>query len=72
MQMKKLLAILVLGLMWYGNAYAKVKSKDITFPGNYYIKEIKTCSAIPADKSFSNFSSLLTYLNEELSLLLLL
>ncbi|MBL6858236.1 MAG: peptidoglycan-binding protein, partial [Pelagibacteraceae bacterium] len=46
--MKKLLAIIVLGLLLSENAYAKVKSKDIKFPGNYYIKEIKTCSAIPA------------------------
>ena len=45
-----------MGLLWCGNAYAKVKSEDITFPGNYYIKEIKTCLAIPADKSFSNSS----------------
>ncbi len=41
--MKKLLAIVVLGLLFSGNANAKVKSEDITFPGNYYIKEIKTC-----------------------------
>jgi hypothetical protein len=54
--MKNLLAIIVLGLLFSGNANAKVKSEDITFPGNYYIKEIKTCSAIPADKSFSNSS----------------
>ena len=53
--MKKLLStILVLGLLLSGNAYAKVKSKDITFPGKYYTKEIKACSAIPIDKSFSN------------------
>ena len=45
---------MVLGLLLSGNANAKVKSEDITFPGNYYIKEIKTCSSIPADKSFSN------------------
>ena len=29
------------------NAFAKVKSKDIDFPGKYYTKEIKSCSAIP-------------------------
>ena len=54
--MKKILGIIVLGLLLSGNANAEVKSEDITFPGNYYIKEIKTCSAIPADKSFSNSS----------------
>jgi hypothetical protein len=52
--MKKLLAIIALGLLLSGNAYAKIKSKDITFPGKYYTKEIKTCSAIPNDKSFGN------------------
>ena len=44
--------------MLSGNAFAKVKSKDISFPGKYYTKEIKTCSAIPKDKSFSNKSTI--------------
>ena len=52
--MKKILGIITLGLLLSGNAYAKVKSKDITFPGKYYTKEIKVCPAIPNDKSFSN------------------
>ena len=54
--MKKLLGIIVIGLLLIENAHAKIKSKDITFPGKYYTKEIKTCSAIPVDKSFSNLS----------------
>ena len=52
--MKKILGIITLGLLLNGNAYAKVKSKDITFPGKYYTKEIKVCPAIPNNKSFSN------------------
>ena len=52
--MKKILGIVVLGLLLSGNAFAKVKSKDITFPGKYYTKEIKVCSAIPNDKSFGS------------------
>ena len=35
-----------------------IKSKDINFPGKYYTKEIKVCSAIPKDKSFSNQSAI--------------
>lgn len=58
--MKKFLIILVTGLLLNGSTYAKVRSKDITFPGNYYTKEIKTCSAIPKDKSFSNKSIIKT------------
>jgi len=42
--MKKIIGIIVLGLLLNGNAYAKVKSKNITFPGKYYTKEIKSCS----------------------------
>ena len=55
---KYLLKILFLIILISGNAFAKVKSKDITFPGKYYTKEIKACSAIPKDKSFSNKSTL--------------
>ena len=56
--MKKVLGIIVLSLFLNGNSYAKMKSKDITFPGKYYTKEIKVCSAIPKDKSFSNHSTI--------------
>jgi len=52
--MKKLLGIMVLGLLLSGNAYAKVKSKDITFPGKFYTKEIKSCSALPNNVKFDN------------------
>ena len=52
--MKKLLGIIVLGLLFSGNAYAKVKSKDITFPGKFYTKEIKSCSALPNNVKFDN------------------
>jgi hypothetical protein len=52
--MKKLLGIIVLGLLLSGNAYAKVKSKDITFPGKFYTKEIKSCSALPNNVKFDN------------------
>ena len=52
--MKKLLGIVVLGLLLSGNAYAKVKSKDITFPGKFYTKEIKSCSALPNNVKFDN------------------
>ena len=52
--MKKLLEIVVLGLLLSGNAYAKVKSKDITFPGKFYTKEIKSCSALPNNVKFDN------------------
>ena len=44
--MKNLSIIILFILLLNGNAFAKVKSKDITFPGKYYTKEIKTCSAI--------------------------
>ena len=56
--MKYLLKILFIFILLSGNAFAKIKSKDITFPGKYYTKEIKACSAIPKDKSFSNKSTL--------------
>ncbi|MDC0988436.1 peptidoglycan-binding protein [Candidatus Pelagibacter sp.] len=56
--MKNLSIIIFFILLLNGNAFAKVKSKDITFPGKYYTKEIKTCSAIPKDKSFSNKSTI--------------
>ena len=56
--MKNLSIIILFILLLNGNAFAKVKSKDITFPGKYYTKEIKTCSAIPKDKSFSNKSTI--------------
>jgi hypothetical protein len=52
--MKKLLGIIVLGLLLSANAYAKVKSKDITFPGKFYTKEIKSCSALPNNVKFDN------------------
>ena len=52
--MIKLLGIIVLGLLLSGNAYAKVKSKDITFPGKFYTKEIKSCSALPNNVKFDN------------------
>jgi hypothetical protein len=52
--MKKLLGIIVLGLLLSGSAYAKVKSKDITFPGKFYTKEIKSCSALPNNVKFDN------------------
>ena len=52
--MKKILGIIVLGLLFSGNAYAKVKSKDITFPGKFYTKEIKSCSALPNNVKFDN------------------
>ena len=55
--MKYLLKILFIFILLSGNAFTKIKSKDITFPG-YYTKEIKACSAIPKDKSFSNKSTL--------------
>jgi hypothetical protein len=50
--MKKILGIITLSLLLSGNAYAKVKSKDITFPGKYYTKEIKSCSALPNNVKF--------------------
>ena len=58
--MKKLLGIVVLGLLLSGSAYAKVKSKDITFPGKYYTKEIKSCSALPSRVKFNNVSTFKT------------
>ena len=36
------------------NVSAKVKSSDITFPGKFYTKEIKSCSALPNKAKFSN------------------
>ena len=57
--MKKILGIIVLGLLFSGNAYAKVKSKDITFPGKFYTKEIKSCSALPNNVKFDNAEQLL-------------
>ena len=32
----------------------KSKSKDITFPGKFYTKEIKSCSALPNNVKFDN------------------
>ena len=58
--MKKILGIIVLGLLLNGNAYAKVKSKNITFPGKYYTKEIKSCSALPSRAKFNNASTFKT------------
>ena len=58
--MKKLLGVIVLGLLLSGSAYAKVKSKDITFPGKYYTKEIKSCSALPSRVKFNNVSTFKT------------
>ena len=58
--MKKLLGIVVLGLLLSGSAYAKVKSKDITFPGKYYTNEIKSCSALPSRVKFNNVSTFKT------------
>ena len=58
--MKKILGIITLGLLLSGNAYAKVKSKDITFPGKYYTKEIKSCSALPIRAKFNNASTFKT------------
>ena len=52
--MKNILGIIVLSLLFNGNAYAKVKSKDITFPGKFYTKEIKSCSALPNNVKFDN------------------
>ena len=52
--MKNILGIIVLSLLFSGNAYAKVKSKDITFPGKFYTKEIKSCSALPNNVKFDN------------------
>ena len=34
--MKKLLSINFISLLLSGNDYAKVKSKDIAFPGKFY------------------------------------
>jgi hypothetical protein len=36
------------------NVSAKVKSSDITFPGKFYIEEIKSCSALPNNVKFDN------------------
>ena len=51
--MKKLLAILVLVLFITSQGQAKVKSKDINFPGNFYTTEIKSCKAM----DYGTFSS---------------
>ena len=46
--MKKILIIfLSLFLFFSFPAQAKVKSKDIKFPGKFYTDEIKTCAAMP-------------------------
>ena len=52
--MKKFTVILIISLLLSGNVYAKVKSKDITFPGKFYTKEIKNCSALPNNVKFDN------------------
>ena len=52
--MKKFTVILIISLLLSGNAYAKVKSKDITFPDKFYTKEIKSCSALPNNVKFDN------------------
>ena len=49
-----------MGLLLNGNAYAKVKSKNITFPGKYYTKEIKSCLALPSRAKFNNASTFKT------------
>ena len=46
--MKKILLTLFgLFLLLSFPAQAKVKSKDIKFPGKFYTGEIKTCAAMP-------------------------
>ena len=44
--MKKIL-IIIFSLFFSLSAQAKVKSKDIKFPGKFYTNEIKTCAAMP-------------------------
>ena len=44
--MKKILLIFLFLLLSFP-VQAKVKSKDIKFPGKFYTDEIKTCSAMP-------------------------
>ena len=44
--MKKIL-IIIFSLFFSLSAQAKVKSKDIKFPGKFYTDEIKTCAAMP-------------------------
>ena len=51
--MKKLLGIVVLVLFITSQGQAKVKSKDINFPGNFYTTEIKSCKAM----DYGTFSS---------------
>jgi hypothetical protein len=44
--MKKIFIIIITLFLSY-SAQAKVKSKDIKFPGKFYTDEIKTCDAMP-------------------------
>jgi len=51
--MKKLLGIVVLGLFIASQGQAKVKTKDINFPGKFYTTEINSCKAA----GYNSFSS---------------
>ena len=44
--MKKTFLFLLFLLLSF-SAQAKIKSKDIKFPGKFYTVEIKTCAAMP-------------------------
>jgi hypothetical protein len=48
--MKKIVIILLFLLLSFP-AQAKVKSKDIKFPGKFYTNKIETCTAMP-DSTF--------------------
>ena len=52
--MKKLLGIVVLGLFIASQGQAKVKTKDINFPGKFYTTELKSCKAIGKLYTFDN------------------
>jgi len=46
--------LIVITCLLSTNVSAKVKSSDITFPGKFYTKEIKSCSALPNNVKFDN------------------
>ena len=54
--MKKLLGILVLGLFIASQGQAKVKTKNINFPGKFYTTEIKSCKASAYNEWHNSFS----------------
>ena len=56
--MKKILVIVALGLFITSQVQAKVKTKDINFPGKFYTTEITFCKAMKDTPTFTDSFSI--------------